>query len=94
MLLSPLEESDVHEDLGESDLDSEIVPSSFITELKSARTLEDMLDVSAMADAPPALPLDCPVAPPLPPRPEEATLSFLLAPSDEMESDPDPEDLD
>lgn len=40
--LPPLEDRDVFEDLGESDLES----SSFIPELKSANTDEDMLEVS------------------------------------------------
>lgn len=64
---SPSDDMDAHDDLGESDLDS--------TELKSARTLEDMLDVSAAAAARCTSPSDPPVAPPPSPPPPHA---FLL----------------
>jgi hypothetical protein len=87
-----LEEIDVHEDLGESDLESEfsaIEPSSFMTELKSARADDDMLEVSVRfeldwdAMVMPTIPFD--IAKPPAPLPDGATFS-LLSSSDDIES--------
>jgi len=94
-----LEEIDVHEDLGESDLESEfraIEPSSFMTELKSARADDDddMLEVSVRfeldwdAMVMPTIPFD--IAKPPAPLPDGATFSMLSS-SDDIESPPEPD---
>ena len=95
--LPPFDDRLVQEDLGESDLVNEfnsIVPSSFITELKSAKTDEYMLDVSVLLE------FDfypCTVTPTLS-EPPACPLSddfffFFLSSSDDIESEPasDPE---
>jgi hypothetical protein len=82
-----LDEIDVHSDLGESDLVKEL---SFITELKSARTDDDILDVSVRFE------FDCEanVIPTISsPFLADGDANFsLLSSSDDMESPPEPAD--